>query len=225
MPRTICSSRRLKTALVSLMLGVLAAGGDLQAVERVRVMALFADKAMVQIDGENRLLRVGQPSPEGVVLISANAREAVMEVDGRRDTYALGSHFGGSFAQPESLVVQIWRDRSGAYRTVGSINGLTTDMLVDTGATSVAMSESEAKRLGIQYQLQGIKTGVNTASGYARAYAVKLDRVRVGEIELRQVEGIVIEGDAPQQVLLGMSFLKQVEMENQGAMLLLRSRF
>ena len=50
-----------------------------------------------------------------------------------------------------------------------------------------------------------------------------LDRVRVGEIELHQVEAVVLEGSLPQQVLLGMSFLKRIRMENQGTMLLLRT--
>ncbi len=193
------------------------------SVERLRVVGLFSGKAMVEIDGQNRLLRVGKKSPEGVLLISATAREAVIEVDGKRSSYTLGSHVGSGFAKPASREVQIWRDNQGAYRTVGSINGQTTDLLVDTGATSVAMSEVEARRLGIQYRLKGEKTGVRTASGYARAYAVLLDRVRVGEIELHQVEGVVIEGSLPQQVLLGMSFLKRIRMENQGTMLLLRT--
>ncbi len=221
--QSVGPARRARNALISLFL--LLTSVALPAVEGMRVMALFSGKAMVQIDGQNRLLRVGKKSPEGILLVSSNAREAVIEVDGKRQAYGLGSHIGGSFATPDSREVQIWRDTSGAYRTVGSINGRTTDMLVDTGATSVAMSETEAVRLGIPFRLKGTKTGVSTASGYAQAYAVKLDRVRVGDIELRQVESVVIEGDSPRQVLLGMSFLKQVEMENQGAMLLLRSRF
>jgi aspartyl protease family protein len=178
---------------------------------------------MVEIDGRNRLLQAGERSPEGVLLISSTAREAVIEMDGERSSYTLGSHVGSGFAKPVSREVQIWSDHQGAYRTVGSINGQTTDMLVDTGATSVAMSEVEARRLGIQYRLKGERTGVRTASGYARAHSLLLDRVRVGEIELHQVEAVVIEGSLPQQVLLGMSFLKRIRMENKGTMLLLRT--
>ena len=135
--------------LIWVLLSILAFGGGttVWAVERLRVVGLFSGKAMVEIDGQNRLLRVGKRSPEGVLLISATAREAVIEVDGKRSSYTLGSHVGSGFAKPDSREVQIWRDRQGAYRTVGSINGQTTDLLVDTGATSVAMSEVEAKRL------------------------------------------------------------------------------
>jgi len=219
-------SGKLKQSILAslLMLGI-ASLHDATAVEGIRILALFPDKAMVKIDGKQRFLRVGKPSPEGVLLISSNARGAVIEVDGRRENYKLSSHVGGNFAEPKLREVRIQRSNNGSYLISGSINGRPVDMLVDTGATSVAMSEKEAKRLGIQYRLKGKKTGVSTASGVAKAYALTLDRVRVGAIELLNVEGVVIEGNSPQQVLLGMSFLQEVDMDNQGTVLLLRSKF
>lgn len=198
---------------------------QLFAVEKIKVMALFSGKAMVEIDGRNRLLKVGEKNPDGVLLISADAREAVIEIAGRRETYQLGSSVGGHFAEPERREVIIPRDVSGAFFTVGSINGRTTDMLVDTGATVVAMSEPEARRLGIAYRLEGKKAGVSTASGETGGYLVMLDRVQVGEIQLSNVQAIVVEGNSPQRVLLGMSFLNRVEMLNQGNMLRLRKKF
>ena len=51
------------------------------------------------------------------------------------------------------------------------------------------------------------------------------DKVQVGSIALHNVQAVVIEGDSPRRVLLGMSFLKRVEMSNQGDMLLLRSKY
>ncbi|OQX44971.1 MAG: aspartyl protease, partial [Candidatus Sedimenticola endophacoides] len=111
------------------------------------------------------------------------------------------------------------------YHTVGSINGRLSDMLVDTGASAVAMSEVEARRLGVGYRVTGEPIAVNTASGVSQGYAVTLDRVRVGEIELVNVPAIVIQGSSPQQVLLGMSFLGRVEMRHQGSVLLLREKY
>lgn len=195
------------------------------AVDKVRVVALFKNKAMVEIDGKRHFLKVGDTSPEGVQLISANTDEAVIKVNGRQDTYGLGSQYGGNFAKREAAEVKIWRDTNGAFNTVGSINGRMTDMMVDTGATIIAMSEVEAKRLGIQYRLKGKRSGVSTASGFAEAYALVLDKVQVGEIALQNVQAVVIKGNAPRRVLLGMSFLKRVEMSNQGDMLLLRSKY
>ena len=193
------------------------------AVERIKVVALFTDKAMIEIDGTRRLLRAGVSSPEGVKLVSANARGALIEVNGKREQYRLGASYGGNFAAVEVQEARITRSPEGAFVTVGSINGRQTQMLIDTGATSIAMSEPEAKRLGIPYRLTGKPSGVSTASGYARAYQVNLDRVQVGEIVMTNIDGVVIEGNAPGHVLLGMSFLNHVKMDVEGAMLVLRN--
>ncbi|MDJ0805534.1 MAG: TIGR02281 family clan AA aspartic protease [Gammaproteobacteria bacterium] len=197
------------------------------AVERIAVEALFSNKAMVQIDGKRRLLKLDQPSPEGVVLISANSREAVIEVNGERQVYTLGSHVSSSFSQPELATAKIWRNRAGHYTTVGSINGRTVDFMVDTGASAVALHAVEAQRLGIPYRLEGQRMLVNTANGRAPAYRITLDRVQVGDISLQQVDGFVIDSEdaALSKTLLGMSFLNRVRMEDQGSVLLLHKKF
>jgi aspartyl protease family protein len=195
------------------------------AFERFQVVALFNNRVMVEVDGERHFLKVGETSPEGIGLISSTTEEAVLLIDGRREAHGLGSVVGGTYVEREETEVRIWRDVNGAFNTVGSINGRTTNMMVDTGATSVAISEVEAKRLGIPYRLEGRRIMVNTASGSARAYGVNFDRIKVGDIELHNVEGIVLEGASPRQVLLGMSFLRRVEMENRDEVLLLRSKF
>lgn len=194
------------------------------AVDKIRVMALFPGKAMVEVDGKNRLLKAGKASPEGLLLISADSSEAVIEIDGKRESYRIGAKYGGSFTAGAKREVRITRDNKGGYTTVGSINGRTVDMLLDTGASSVAMSSVEAKRLGIQYWLTGKKAVVSTASGYARAYKVVLDRVQVGAISLNRVDAMVIEGDSPKDVLLGMSFLNRIDMNKSGNVMLLRSK-
>jgi len=198
-----------------------------QAVERISVEALFTDKAMVKIDGVRRLLKLNKPSPEGVTLISANSREALIEINGKRESYTLGGHVSSRFSQPEQITAKVWRDRSGSYTTVGSINGRTVDFLVDTGASAVALHASEATRLGIPYKLEGKRIMVNTANGPAPAYAVTLDRVQVGDISLTHVAGFVIDIDSKSmgKTLLGMSFLNRVRMEDQGSVLLLHKKF
>ncbi len=212
---------------VVLLLAMLLAGPDSAiAVERLRVVALFADKAMVEIDGKNRLLEKGRTSPEGVRLLSADAKGAVLEIDGRREHYELGRHISASYREPAVKEARIWRDRHGSYTTVGTINGRTVNMLVDTGASSVAMSEVEARRLAIPYRLAGKVVRVSTASsGNIKGYRVRLDRVQVGDILLRNVEGTVIEGSRPREVLLGMTFLGQLQMEKRNNMLLLKRRY
>jgi aspartyl protease family protein len=205
---------------------LLAAGGQVCA-QQIRVLALFPGKAMVSIDGERRVLSEGERSPEGVLLVSTDpAGEVVqVEVDGRRETLGLTTQVGGGFAERQASEARVWRNNSGGYTTVGSINGRMVDFLVDTGATAIALSERDARRLGLQYRLQGEKIGVQTASGAARGYSVMLDSVRVGDIRLRHVKAVVIEGDYPKQVLLGMTFLDRVHIENRGRVMLLRTKF
>ncbi|WP_410966326.1 TIGR02281 family clan AA aspartic protease, partial [Salmonella sp. SAL4449] len=82
--------------------------------------------------------------------------------------------------------------------------------LVDTGATSIAMNENEARRLGIDYRVDGKPMVASTASGTSRGWRVTLDRVKIGGIELLGVEAAVIEGGYPTEALLGMSFLNRV---------------
>jgi aspartyl protease family protein len=195
------------------------------AVDRVVVEALFPDKAMVSIDGVRRLLKLNKPSPEGVRLISADSNEAVLEVDGERRTYPLGGHITTQFSKPELMSAKVWRNQAGAYTTVGAINGRTVNFMVDTGATAVAMHANQAKRLGIPYKLEGNLIYVNTASGTAAAYDVTLDKVQVGDIILNNVRGFVVDSNGPSRVLLGMSFLNQVKMEDKGSVLLLQKRF
>ncbi len=217
-------SKAVASAFCLLLVGLLLSA-SLPAVERVHVMALFPHKALLQIDGKRRLLKAGQRSPEGVLLVSADSREAVIEIDGHTEAYPLGSQIGGGFTQRQAAEVRIWADNQGGYQTTGSINGRMTDFLVDTGATAVAMSEPEARRLGIPYRVKGTPGGVNTASGYARSWSVMLDRVQVGEIVLQQVPAVVIEGNNPHQVLLGMTFLSRVKIEQQGNLMVLQRKY
>lgn len=198
---------------------------SLAAVESVQIMALFKNRVMVKLDGKQRMLRLGKTSPEGVTLISATSREAVLEVNGKRDTFVLGQHISASYVRNETPVVRIVSDNLGMFRTSGGINGQIVDFLVDTGASVVSMNSQDAKRLGIDYVRHGKQIYVQTASRVERAYAVTLNKVRVGDITLENVEATVLLGNFPVKVLLGMSFLGKLEMKNSGNLLELRKKF
>jgi aspartyl protease family protein len=217
----LAAKKRLALTLVSLIL----ATGVLADEPRVRVLALFPNKAMLEIGGRERLLRAGQASPEGVTLVSADQHEAVVEVGGRREALTFGTSVGGSFATPETREVKIYRNTKGAFTTAGSINGRPVDFMVDTGATAIAMSATEARRLGIFYRLDGAPVGVTTASGTVPGHRVTLDRVAVGDITVRNVDALVIPGDLPEQVLLGMTFLNRVDLRQEGAEMVLRTKY
>lgn len=203
---------------------LLLVAGYVQAAPRIQVMALFTDKAMLSINGTNRVLSKGETSPEGVRLIEADHRRVILSIDGKQQTMALGNHIAARFTKAKKREVRIVRNNQGGYTTPGSINGRPVTFLVDTGASSVAMSDTEAKRLNIPYKRIGKPVKVMTASGSSKGYLVDLDRVQVGEIKLTKIQATVISGGGPIQVLLGMTFLSRLEMENRGNLMILRSR-
>ncbi len=194
------------------------------ATDEITVLGLFTDKAMLRIDGTQRLLKVGQVSPEGVTLIAADSEQAVIEVNGKRRTLTLGSHISSHFSGPRVKRVQIWPDKLGMYSVSGAINGTAIDFLVDTGATTVALNAADAKKLRIDFMREGKKVMGETASGRDWVYLLKLDIVTVGQITLRNVEAIVFDGPHPSRALLGQSFLNRIGMTRQGMMLQLEQK-
>lgn len=192
----------------------------------IHVVALFKGKAMVVIDGKRQMLRVGQTSPQGVTLVSADSEAAVFEYEGDQLVRRLDNRArapSGNAVPGEE--VQVYRDRHGMFRTAGSINGLPVSFLVDTGASAIAMNSLQARRLGIDYRVDGDSTYVTTASHVVQAYRLMLDRVKVGAIELHNVACVVIDGPQPDEVLLGMTFLGRLELRNESNRLVLRRKF
>ena len=188
------------------------------------VLGLFKGKAIVNVDGKQRTLKKGKPSPEGVKLISADSEIAIIEIDGKQQEYKLGRHVGTSFKKKENAEAKIM-PVNGMYSTAGFINGRPVNFLVDTGATWIAMNIHQARSLGINFRYIGKRGYASTANGTAPFYHVTLDKVKVGEIELTNVAAAVMEGNSPTEVLLGNSFLNRVEMQRQGRVMLLRQKF
>ena len=211
------------------LLGILLLGFisvPCQAIKDIHVVALFKDRVVVMIDGKRRILGSGEASPEGVRLISADSAGAVFEYQGERLERQLDGRVHAAVKQRDTGEdVLIYRDSTGMFKTVGSINGLPVKFLVDTGASSVAMNSAQARRLGIDYHVEGDPIVVTTASDVVPAYRVKLNIVKVGAIQLRNVIGVVIESAQPAEVLLGMTYLSRVEMINQGNRLILRRKY
>lgn len=191
------------------------------ALPRVEVLALFKGKAILKIDGNQQLLKVGQVSGSGVKLISSDSKGAVIQYDGVRHSLGLSQAIGSRYVAPEKSVVAISLNERSQYKTGGSINGQPVTFLVDTGATVVALNRNIARQLGIQFRLVGERAGVVTASGTAPSYRILLDQVKVGEISLSNVEAMVVDSDFPVSPLLGMSFLGRLDIrEEDGVMYL-----
>jgi len=189
------------------------------AVEQVQVLGLFTGKAILLIDGQRYTLAVGESTPQGVKLIAADSDKALLEIDGERREMSLGSQISSHYPEAKKKVVDIYPDDSGMYRVSGTINERAVSFLVDTGASAIAMNSEQARGLDIDYRRIGIAGMAETASAQVRVYRVMLDKVTVGGIRVYGVEAMVLEGPQPSQVLLGQSFLNQLQMKREGALL------
>ena len=191
---------------------------------QIEVQALFGGKAILMIDGQRRTLSTGQTSPEGIKLIDANSKQAILEVDGTVKTYKPGGTISLSYAKPEHHEEKIYADDRGMFHSVGTINGRTVRFLLDTGATTIAMNKSQARQLGVNYRLTGERVVISTASENVRGYRVRLKSVSLGRIKQKNVNAMVIDGDHPGPVLLGMSFLGKLKVEKAGGVMKIRQR-
>ena len=103
--------------------------------------------------------------------------------------------------------VRLKSDPRGHFVFDASINGRTATLMADTGATIVVLTYEDARKVGLSPQRLDFSAQVKTANGIARVAPVMLDRVRVGDITVRNVQAAVAERDALSVNLLGMSFL------------------
>lgn len=104
-------------------------------------------------------------------------------------------------------LVRIAAGADGHFRADALLNGRRTPVLVDTGATYVALGETEARRLGLRVAPGDFRHEARTANGATRAARTTIGRLQLGTLDLRDVEAMVLRGEGPGQVLLGMSFL------------------
>ncbi len=191
----------------------------------VNVIGVFPGKAVVTINrGAPRTLSVGEKTAEGVVLISSDAKGAVLEVDGKRETLDMGQHFASTPADDGGRQsVNLAQDASGHFIADGMVNGSHVRFMVDTGATLVSIPISEAARLGIDYQKGRLGYSVLADGRRVASWRVKLDSVTLGDMTLLNVEGSVSQGSGIP--LLGMSFLNRMEMRREGPNLTLTKRY
>lgn len=214
----------MNRSLPLMMLLFLVFVGSASAGQRIVVQALFPGKTVVLIDGQRRVISVGDTSPEGFKLIAADTNKATLEIDGKQTTYTLGSSISLDFSEAKSIQEKVFSDERGMFMSVGSINGRTVRFLVDTGATTIAMNTSQAKRLGVRYEKTGVRSTASTASGFVNAYRVRLKSVSLGKIKRQNIEAMVIDGQHPGPILLGMSFLGDLKVDKTGNTLILKTR-
>lgn len=206
------------------LLGLLISLFSLSAMATdISVVGVFPGKAVLVVDQKRpKTYSAGSQVAPGIKLVSVSRDSAVLQINGKRERIAMGQHVGTA-SHSNSGTVTLQADGRGHFVTHGQINGGMVRMLVDTGATMVSMPAVEAQRLGINYK-RGRVIHVRTANGVTMGYLVKLDSVKVGDITLYQVNGLVQESGLP-VTLLGMSFLNRTKMSRDGNAMTLEKRF
>lgn len=196
-----------------------------QANSNIAFTGSLGSKALLMINGSPRTVAVGA-TVDGVKLVSMSGGQAVIDVSGQRQTLVLGGSpvsVGGSGGGAGGSQIVLTAGTGGHFLTDGQINGRIVRFMVDTGATAVSMSSSDAERIGLDYK-RGQPVRINTANGVIQGYTVMLNSVRVGDVEIYNVLATVASRDMP-YVLLGNSFLSRFQMKRENDQLTLDKRF
>jgi aspartyl protease family protein len=216
---------RNKTVPRVLGVALLAAACTLAQAQSVMLTGTIGSRAILIVNGgAPKTVAVGETF-QGVRLVSLSAEQATVEADGKRvalrmDTpVSIGGGAGGGGGNRIVLPVS----SGGHFMTQGAINGRSVNFMLDTGATSVALSAADAQRIGLDFS-KGQPVRMSTANGIALAYRVRLASVRVGDVEIYDVEAIVSQEPMP-YVLLGNSFISRFSMRRDADQMVLEKRY
>jgi aspartyl protease family protein len=206
-------------AVRSVALAFLILSGSPASGATVMVMSLGPGRAELLVNGaEVRKLSDGESSPEGVVLVSATPQAAVIETDGKRHTLRLGQ------STTSELVIRA--SAGGLFVTTARINGVPIQVVVDTGANTVALNSVDAGRVGVDYTSARPAT-FGTANGPTAGWQVTLASVQIGDILVTNIPASVLAGGSEKLpvVLLGSTFLQHVDIQRSGDTLTITKRW
>lgn len=215
--------RALPSLAATILLSALAANA---AAQSVALAGLLGSKALIVVDGgQPRSLAVGD-TYQGVKLISLTSDQALVELAGKRQTLRLGgapASVGSTGGDAGGNRIVLSADSRGHFMTQGQINGHSATMMVDTGASTVGLSAAQAEQFGLDYK-KGRMQGISTANGVIGGWRIKLDRLRVGDVTLYDIDALVSDGAMP-YVLLGNNFLGRFQMNRNNDQMVLDKRY
>ena len=206
--------RRALSALA--MLGV---GGASRA-QDVIFAGSMGSKALLVIDGEPHTLAVGQ-SARGVGLLQLSGDQARVQRGSEVTLLRLGQAPARLTGTPQAarstqeIVLPV--GLGGHFTAAGAINGRPVQFMVDTGASVVVLSQTDAERIGLAWR-DAPRAVTQTANGTVPVHRINLNSVRVGEVEVTQIDAIVMPAQMP-YVLLGNSFLARFRMQRDNDLL------
>jgi aspartyl protease family protein len=194
------------------------------AAQSVQFAGSMGAKALLVIDGQAHTLAVGE-TRAGVKLVSVADGVAQVERQGQASTLRLGAApvaLGGAARPSGAREIVVTAGAGGHFFVPGSINGRAVQFMVDTGATSVAIGQAEAERLGLDWR-NGQRALSSTANGPVPVQLLTLSSVRVGEVQVANVSAIVMPAPMP-YILLGNSFLTRFQMRRENDVMRLELR-
>lgn len=218
----------LAKSLVRTLVGLawLAATVTAQA-QSVALSGMLGAKALLVVDGSAPKAVGAGESFRGVKVISTQGDSAVVELDGKRQSLRVGeapvSVGSGGASGTSGTRLVLTAGTGGHFLVQGQINGKAATMVIDTGATAVVLDEAQAQRMGLKYNTN-LPMTVSTANGVIPAWYVKINTLRVGDLTLYDVDGVVTSGSMP-YVLLGNSFLSRFQMTRTNDQMVLEKRF
>lgn len=212
---------RLAAALLALTAMLLSMAAAAQSVQLAGQMGA---KALLVIDGQTAALAVGE-SRSGVTLRSLEPGQARVEWGGRISLLTVGGapvRVGGGAPEASGRSIVLPVGPGGHFLAQGQINGRAVRFMVDTGATTIAMGQAEAQRLGLDLG-SAQRVLMQTAGGAVPGHALTLSAVTVGEVTLANVQAVVMPAPMP-FVLLGNSFLSRFQMRRDNDVMRLELR-
>ena len=185
---------------------------------------MMGSRALLVVNGTAPKTVAAGETHQGVKVISTSGDQAVVEQSGKRQTLRVGEapvSMGGASGRASRIV--LLESSGGHFMTPGQINGRAVQFMVDTGATHVIMSMQDAERTGISYKT-GLPVQLTTANGVAQGFRIKFNAVRVGDVEVYDVDAVIISQPMP-FVLLGNSFLSRFQMKRDNNLMTLDKRY
>jgi aspartyl protease family protein len=194
--------------------------------QTVGLAGMLGGRALLIVDGAAPKTVAAGEAYKGVKVLSTQGDVALVEIAGKKLSLRVGdapASVGGGADAGFGTRVVLSAGSNGHFLTQGQINGKSVPMVVDTGASVVALSVEEAQRVGLNYQT-GERVQMGTANGVITAWRIKLATVRVGDVLVYDVDSVVSSGAMP-YVLLGNSFLSRFQMTRTNDQMVLEKRY
>jgi aspartyl protease family protein len=207
------------------LLPLLAAACTFAHAQSVMLTGTIGSRAILIVNGgAPKTVAVGETF-QGVKLLSLASEQATVEAGGKRVALRMDTpvSIGGGGPGGGGTRIVLPADSRGHFMTQGTINGRTVNFMLDTGATAIGLSAADAQRIGLDFS-KGQPIRMNTANGTAIGYRVRLNSVRVGDVEVYDVEAVVSQQPMP-YVLLGNSFINRFSMRRDADQMVLEKRY